>query len=496
MRLILPMLSCLVFVALSFAADWPVGGRSANRNPVSPESNPPTDLELPVDGSNARNVRWHAQVGSRAGGGPIVSGGLVWVGTNNELPDADRPDLAVLACFRESDGKPLYRYESSRGKYPADWQKQSMTGAPMAEGDRLWFVNNRREVVCLDTSLLRRGEGKPRVVWTFDMVRELKVHPRALMIPWPDALGSPAAFKDLLFVPTGNARMSPDVDPAVPAPEAPALVCLGKDTGKVVWSDNSPGRELLYGQNASPLAIEVAGRGLVIHPQGDGWVRAFDALSGKLVWKFDVNPKNVKGNRDLDGYGGRVYVISTPVYAEGRVYFATGREPEACGQERGRLFAIDPAGNGDVSPELEGGNGRGKPNPNSAVKWEYSSAGPEKDDSWRLSVTSVTVRDGLVFAADFWGGVRCLDAKTGKLHWSHDAKGAVYSNPLVVGDKLYIATQGGDLWIFDATASKRTVRRIDLGIPISANPAFANGVLYLLTEGSLFAISHEKPAQP
>jgi outer membrane protein assembly factor BamB len=477
-----------LIATFSIAADWPMGGRSANRNPVSLEKTPPLDWQFGGEVVKTRNIHWAASVGSRAAGGPIISGGLVWVGSNNDYRDEDRPDRAVLSCFRESDGKLLYRYQSKRRNDSTDWPKQSLTGSPAAEGDRLWFINNRREVVCLDTAPLRLGKGAPRIVWTLDMVDALKVNPRALMIPWADTLGSPATYGEFLYVPTGNARTAWDDNPPVPAPDAPSLVCLRKDTGKVVWTDNSPGKSLLYGQCASPLVIEIAGRVQIIHPQADGWVRAFEAKTGKLLWKFDVNRKAAKGDRALGADGERVAVLGTPVFSGGRLFFATGVHPEAGGGQ-GCLYSIDPTKTGDVSPELEVKPGQGKPNPNSAVVWSFTQEGPAESDKMHFAISSIAVYDGLVFAVDFSGYVHCVAAKTGKQQWSHNVRGAVYACPLVVGGKLYVATENGDVWVLDAAATKHVHRKIEADNFITAGPVFANGVLYVLTGRWLYAVA-------
>src|SRR5687767_1124624 len=161
-----------IILAMS-AADWPMGGRDATRNPASPETGAPTDWQIPTDDKRARNIRWSAAVGTRAIGGPVVANGLVWVGTNNEDPldAAVKGDRGVLACFRESDGKFLYQYASPRlelDKMIADWPGSGSGGSPVAEADRVWFVTNRREVVCLDTKPLSEGRGPARVVWKYD----------------------------------------------------------------------------------------------------------------------------------------------------------------------------------------------------------------------------------------------------------------------------------------------------------------------------------------
>ena len=109
---------CLLLLALtaaprrSTAADWPMLGRSATHNPVVPEGKPPTEWDV----KTGKNIKWKAKLGSMTCGDPVVADGLVWVGTNNAFSNNFdyKNDAAVLACFRESDGKLLYKYTSPR----------------------------------------------------------------------------------------------------------------------------------------------------------------------------------------------------------------------------------------------------------------------------------------------------------------------------------------------------------------------------------------------
>src|SRR5262245_38744119 len=80
------------------ADDWPMFGRDKTRNAVSPEKNPPTEWQIKgaakriVDNkvvethAEDRNVKWSARLGSITTASPVVAGGLVWIGTNNEHP--------------------------------------------------------------------------------------------------------------------------------------------------------------------------------------------------------------------------------------------------------------------------------------------------------------------------------------------------------------------------------------------------------------------------
>src|ERR1041385_1828402 len=60
--------------------DWPMWGRTPSRNMVSPEKNPPVDFDF----EKGKNIKWKAAVGSKSYGNPVIAGGLVFVGSNNE----------------------------------------------------------------------------------------------------------------------------------------------------------------------------------------------------------------------------------------------------------------------------------------------------------------------------------------------------------------------------------------------------------------------------
>ena len=486
--------SVAILAGSAIAADWPMGGRSADRNPVSLEKNPPTDWQIETEGKKPRNIKWARRVegGSYALGGPVVAGGFVWVGATDchSDPKNENLDNAVLACFRESDGKLLYRYVSPRLGRWQDWPSHGLSGSPLVEGDRLWFCTNRREVICLDLEPLRTGKGDPRVMWKLDMVKEFALDPFDLHIPSHNRHGSPAAYKDFIYVPTGNGI---NCDPRIEGtPDGVALACLHKDTGKIVWKVNSPGPDHRFGHYASALVVETGGKGQVIHPQGDGWVRSFDAETGKLLWKFDPNPVGVKWIDEREpAEVARNCVMGTPVYAGGRVYFAHGRAPEASGGP-GRLFCVDPTKTGDVSAELDDGKGKGKPNPNSALVWSFTKDGPKETDRMHMLLSSIAVHDGFVIAADRHGIVHCFDEKTGKRHWWHSTKATVDGSLLVADGKVYVGVDAGDVHVLELAKVKKVIAKHEFDQPIDAPPVFANGVLYVLTRGYLYAITQKQ----
>jgi outer membrane protein assembly factor BamB len=468
-------------------ADWTMRGRDATRNPVSPEKNAPTDWRIsdPDTKQKPKNIRWSAKLGTVSCGDPVIANGLVWVGSNNANPRDPKikSDASVLMCFRERDGKFLYQYVSPRlaAGRRFDWPYTSLASSPLVEGDRLWFCNNRCEAICLDIGPLHKGSGQPRVVWKVGMMSQLGVIPRGIMIGCSASHCSIASHGDLIYVNTTNSHYFGKV----PAPNAPSLVCFEKRTGKIVWRDNSPGNNILDVQLGSPLVIELDGQAQVIMGQGDGWLRSFDCRSGKLLWKFDINFKGPKGK--LIYTGKRNYFVATPVSYKRQIYIAGGRHSEH-GEGSGRLCCIDPTKRGDISVELDNGAGKGKPNPNSGLVWQFVKQGDEFENRMHHSTSSVAIHNSLVIALDSSGLVHCLDAETGKKHWSHDCLAAIWASPLIVDGKVYVADEDGEMSVFELAKKKKLIAEHMFNQSFESSPVYTNGVLYAMTRRQLFAI--------
>jgi outer membrane protein assembly factor BamB len=184
------------------------------------------------------------------------------------------------------------------------------------------------------------------VVWKFDMMKELGVSQHNL------ATCGPTIWGDVLFICTSNGLDESHIN--LPAPEAPSFMAMNKNTGEVLWTDNSPGENILHGQWSCPVVGVFKGVPQVMFPGGDGWLYSFRADRWKhgkpeLLWKFDANPKESKWI--LGGRGTRNNLVAVPVIYDRLVYVVVGQDPEH-GEGDGHLWCIDPTRRGDVSPEL------------------------------------------------------------------------------------------------------------------------------------------------
>ena len=607
--------------------DWAQWGGTSYRN------NTPFGKNIPVewavgnfdrktgkwDRSSAKNIKWVSNIGSQTYGNPVVARGQVYVGTNNGAGWLKRyssnVDLGCLLAFSEKTGKFLWQDSSeklSTGRVH-DWPLQGICCAPLVQGDRLWYVSSRGEVVCLDTKGyydneddgpiknqpvrmfdIRRSEnaatdkvapaikelsaGKvndfirkelarlgmkisdevkvaagaknswtinakvgskvrkfvarligPKLsvfrittpddkqeadrIWVYNMMQNLKVSQHNMCSCSVTALG------DILFVNTSNGLDESHIN--LPSPQAPTFIAMDKNTGKVYWTDKSPGANILHGQWSSPTVAKLGGVNQVIFAAGDGWVYSFKADKGKngkptLLWKFDANPKTSKWI--LGGRGTRNNIIATPVVYDGLVYVAVGQDPEH-GEGDGHLWCINPHRRGDISPELAVKRNAPKksiphrrlqaviakngevaiPNPNSAVVWHYSAFDQNKDkqidfeEQMHRSCGTVAIKNDLLYIADFSGLFHCLNAKTGKVHWTYDMLAAAWGSPLIVENRVYIGDEDGDVAVFELKKEKHDpIAEINMQSSVYSTPVVANNVLFISTKNKLFAIAPDK----
>ena len=62
------------------------------------------------------------------------------------------------------------------------------------------------------------------------------------------------------------------------------IIAVDKKTGKLAWDDNSVGEKILHGQWSSPAVGTIGGVVQVVIGQGDGYVRGYEAKTGKKLW--------------------------------------------------------------------------------------------------------------------------------------------------------------------------------------------------------------------
>jgi outer membrane protein assembly factor BamB len=227
----------------------------------------------------------------------------------------------------------------------------------------------------------------------------------------------------------------------------PTLVALDAKTGDVKWRVDRNQEVTRTFSFSTPIVIEVGGRTQIISP-ASGMVGAYEPKDGSLIWKVT--------------YGEGYSVVPRPVYANGLIYVATGFGKPS-------LLAIDPKGaKGDVTK--------------TKVVFE--------EDKYIAKTPCFVESGGHLYLVDDTGSVTCRDAKSGKLKWREKAAGNFSSSPVIVGDKLYLATEDGVAYVMEVSPrGGKVVTEVDMEERIFASPAIVDGAVFIRSEEHLWKIT-------
>ena len=470
---------------------------------VSPERGlPPT-----FDPAAGTHLRWSVPLGTESHSTPVVAGGRVYVGTNNGEPRDPRHDgdRGVLLCLDEADGRLLWQLVvPKREEDPyLDWPKSGISSTATVEGDRVYLVDNRGVVLCLDAAGLANGNDGPfqdegaystpkgtngpvkpmpvgsldaDILWAFDLTRELGI--------WShDAAHSSILIHgDHLYLNSGTGV--DNTHKVIRTPDAPSLVVLDKRSGRILATDGlGIAPRIFHCTWSAPSMGRVGGQERIFFAGGDGVVYAFEPLPAgfrpdptaskpavlRTVWQFDFDPGAPKS--EVHRYNGNRAVSPSniygmPVLQDGRL-FVVGGGDWFWGKHEAWLKCVNPDGSGDITQ--------------SGLQWTY----PVN----RHSMSTPAVQDGLAYVADSMRVLHCVDTATGTALWTHELSGEVWASALVADGKVFIGTRRGDFWVFAAGREKRVLGSIQLDGPISATAVAANRTLYVATMKRLYAVA-------
>ena len=159
-----------------------------------------------IDRATAKNVKWGVKVCRR-----LLLHAFRGRGKGVRRRGRSRK-TGFSTALDAATGKLLWQWKAPARKIPhvindfvrsvsaASRPSSGCARRPPSIGDRVYFVSNRFEVVCLDAQgRPREAAGRQaRVAWSFDMWDRLGV------FPCDAANGSPLIDGDLLYVPTSN----------------------------------------------------------------------------------------------------------------------------------------------------------------------------------------------------------------------------------------------------------------------------------------------------
>jgi len=218
------------------------------------------------------------------------------------------------------------------------------------------------------------------------------------------------------------------------------LIAFDSLSGRTVWET----QRLVPNSWASPIVINTGEREEII-TCANPWVIAYEPVTGKELWRADC----------LSGD-----IAPSPIYANGLV-FATN--------EYAYLAAIRPGGEGDVTE--------------THIAWKAEDGLPD--------ICSPLSNDELVFLLASYGILTCYNTQDGSVVWEQDLEASFKSSPSLVGDRVYLMSDEGVMFIVAATEEYKELGRAELGENVHACPAFMDGRIYIRGKENLYCIGNK-----
>jgi len=266
------------------------------------------------------------------------------------------------------------------------------------------------------------------------------------------------------------------------------------NTGEILWKARFD-YQSQHGAGGSPI---VYGDLLIFNCDGSdtAFVIALDKHTGKVKWKTHrgfpadqayTTPLVIRvGDQDqlisVGAFRARAYEPLTGReiwrvrYDEGfsnvpRPVFAHGLVYITTGFQQPSLLAIRPDGRGDVTK--------------THIAWELKRGAPH-------TPSPLVVGDELYVVTD--GGIAsCVDAKTGAVIWQSRLGGTYSASPVFADGRIYFMAEQGVTTVIAPGREARKLATNTLDGGLLASMAIADGSLFLRTDGHLYRVAELPP---
>jgi outer membrane protein assembly factor BamB len=231
------------------------------------------------------------------------------------------------------------------------------------------------------------------------------------------------------------------------------IMALNAETGRTVWKTE---RQELPSWGTPTVAQTSAGPVLVAN--ASNYIRGYDPQTGKELWRLGRSSK---------------ITAPTPIYADGMIIVASGRGPER------PIFAVRPGARGDITPPENNTQSE-------FVAWSKTGRGS-------YMPTPIAYRGALYVLANN-GLLDAYNLKTGEEIYRQRLPqvGSGYSaSPVAADGKLYLSSEDGDIVVIAAGDKFNLIATNPMGELLMATPALSEGVMYVRSASSLFAVGRK-----
>lgn len=402
------------------------------------------------DGKTGENILWRTPIPGLAHSSPVVWGQRVFVtsAVSSDPKASFKPGLygdGDASQDRSTQKWMLYALDKRTGKIL--WERVAHEGAPLEKrhikstyANSTPATNGRIVVAWFGSQGVFAYDVNGRFLWKVDIGR---INLGAYDIPtyeWGPA-SSPILWNNLVILQCDTQDDS-------------FLLALDADTGKQVWKTE---RDELPSWGTPTVAMTSAGPELVTN--ASNYVRGYDPRTGKELWRLGRSSK---------------ITAPTPLFADDKFVIASGRAPER------PIFVVKAGARGDLTlPEGQTAS--------EAVVWSRTGRGSY--------MPTPLVYDGILYVLANNGLLDAYDLKTGEEIYRQRLPlvGSGFSaSPVAADGKLYLSNEDGEMLVIAAGRKYEHIATNSMGELLMATPALSEGVMYVRSSQSLFAVGRKR----
>jgi outer membrane protein assembly factor BamB len=407
-----------------------------------------TDMALPEtwNGDTGENVLWRIPVAGLAHSSPVVWGDRIFVtsAVSSDENASFKPGLygnGNASLDRSTHRWTVQAFDKNTGELI--WERVAHAGAP----------NEKRHVKSTYASATPATDGRIVVayfgsqgvhaftvdgdfLWSIDLGHVNVGAYNAPNIEWGPA-SSPHLWNGKVFL-------------QVDTQEDDFLMAIDGATGEILWKterDELP----TWG---TPTVVPGRGRPELV-TNGANFIRGYDPETGEELWRLGGSSK---------------ITAPTPIFTDEHIVVASGRAPER------PIFVLRHGARGDLTlPEGEDSS--------EDVVWSKVRRGPY--------MPTPLIYDGILYVLANNGVFDAYDLQTGdelyRQRIPHLGSG-LSASPVAADGKIYLSSEDGEIIVIKAGPEFEHLGTNSMGELLMATPALSEGVMYVRSVDSLFAI--------
>jgi outer membrane protein assembly factor BamB len=402
------------------------------------------------DAKSGENILWRTPIPGLAHSSPVVWGKQIFVtsAVSSDPKASFRPGLygdGDASKDRSVHRWMIYAIDKRTGKI--SWERIAHEGEPVDKRHiKATYANatpatdGRVVVAWFGSQGVYAYDVKGRWLWKVDLGR---LDVGAYDVPtyeWGPA-SSPIIWNGLVILQCDTQTDS-------------FLLALDAATGKTVWKTE---RDEIPSWGTPTIATTANGPVLVTN--ASNFIRGYDPQTGKELWRLGGSSK---------------ITAPTPVFGEGLFVVASGRGPER------PIFVLRPNARGDVTLS----NGK---TASEAIVWSRTGRGSY--------MPTPLIYQGVLYVLANNGTFDAYNLKTGDELYRQrlPTVGSGFSaSPVAADGRIYLGNEDGEMLVVAAGEKFSHIATNSLGELLMATPALSEGVMYVRSAGSLFAIGRKR----